>query len=213
MSKQKKSIIKNILVWLFSVLLFLGVIGAIVFIIRDTSGDTEDGSVGGVIGGIVDNITGGNIQNKRVAITYNGEVLKDGDNVELPESGQARFEVANGGNYTVQVFPNVTEETDFTFTVDGISCSFLSQGDLREWFIHSGNKTENYFDISCSYEKFTVEGLLFFLYGSGIKVETDIEYPYRLVVTGSDGSSVTVNVKQVNSEKSIKFDTEGDLVF
>lgn len=223
MSEKKKSVLKNILCWLLVVLFALVAIGVVVFVIKDYASNKEEGSnkvqgggffhdifegVGGIVGDII-----GDTTEKRIAVTYNGERLKDGDSVELPESGQARFEVENGGKYTVQVLPNVTEETDFNFVVGGVPRSFLSQGDLCERFVSPNNKTEKYFNVSCSYEKFTVEGILLVLYGSNVQVKTDIEYPFKLVVTGSNGSSITVNLRQYNSEKSIEFDIEGDIVF
>lgn len=200
---KKKSKLGKILLWALIALLVLGVIAAIVSFADGTSGNLDD-----ILGGIINKPS-----SNSVSVKYNGEVLKNGDKVDLPESGQARFEVANGGNYTVQVFPNVTETTDFDFTVGGVSRSYLAQGDFGEWFVSPNNKTENGFIVSCSYEFFTVDGLLGYIYGSDIGVETDIEYPFKLVITSSGGSSVTVNLRQDNSEKSIVFDTEGDIVF
>lgn len=193
-----KSILKSIIYWALVVLFIVGIVSVAVFFIEDLTGGKSDG---------VSSLSG------KVIVNYNNVALKNGDNVELPENGQARFEVSNGGNYTVQVLPNVTKETDFDYVVDGVPRSFAAETGFTDYFVSSSNKSEKYFSVACSYERYTLEGLLGYYNGSGVVVETDIEYPYKLVVTSSNGSSVTVNLKQNNSEKTIEFDTSDDIVF
>lgn len=68
----------------------------------------------------------------------NGDVYGSSDSVKLSCTEETKFTVkytfANSKSYSVKVVPNVTEETDFEYTVDGEVYKFSDIKDLTEVF-------------------------------------------------------------------------------
>ena len=104
MAKRKKSKILNVITWLLLLLLLVGGIGAICHFAGITKDDITD------------------LVNPAFRVEYDGKVYKtDTENnvIALPTNSQARFEVKGVKGYTVAVAPNVTDETDFTYSING----------------------------------------------------------------------------------------------
>lgn len=194
MSKNvKQSAVKRVITYITCLLVIVAAIGLIV---RYTGIDND----------IKDVLDGS------VRVEYNGvEYRSEAENVVyLPESGQARFVVKNGGNYTVKVVPNV----DFNFEANGFIRSFQNETDLTGYFIKNSDIYAGYFDINCTAGCYKIHNFLNRIYGSGAGLKlpklSAEEYYYRLEVTSASGQTVSMAVAQVpfiriNAPDSIAF--------
>lgn len=173
MARQKKSKIISIITWLLLLLLLVGGIGAICHFAGIGKDDITD------------------IVNPVFRIEYNSNVYKtDTENViALPKDGRARFEVKGTKSYSAVIVPNVTTETDFTYTVNGKVYPYSGEKDLSKAF-----------DIKCYDNAFTVttdgdytlENILFKIWGvETVTISEHGDFPlYKLIVTSSSGEIV-----------------------
>lgn len=177
MAKQKKSKFVSVITWLLLLLLLIGCIGLILHFLGIGKDDITD------------------IINPTFRVEYDGNVYKaDTENVlALPESGQARFEIKNCESCTVKVLPNVTDETDFTFTADGNERKYSDVSDLTAVFIQTNNVYGEYFIIDCDND-YSLESVLSSALGADSVVipVAEITDPYKLVVTSSDGEVIEI---------------------
>ena len=194
MSKNvKKSAVKRVIAYIACLLVVIAAIGLIV---RYT--------------GIDDDIK--DVLDSSFRIEFNGsEYRVNADNcVYLPESGQTRFVVKNGGNYTVKVVPNV----DFEYEVDGTLISFKNAGQLTGYFIKNNDIYTEYFDINCTAGCYKINNFLNTMYGSNTSLKlpklSDEEYYYKLVVISSNGQTVSMAVAQA---PFIRIDAPENIVF
>lgn len=203
---KKKSKFSSVFGFVLLLIFLAAAIAGIVFLERDLKGDGKSG-----LGGILGNVMG----KESFSVEYNGKTLSDGDNIVLPDSGYARFDVKTDGGYNVKVLPNVTPETDFNFYAYGSAHSYIKE-DFTSYFINSVNLRNDYFTFSCAYEVNTVWAVLYRYYATDTLsvLEIPVEYPFRLVVTSVEsGKTLSFGMKQFNREKSISFDFDGDIVF
>lgn len=175
MARQKKS---KLLTEIMCGVLLLLLIGSIEAILHFTDIGKDD---------IVD------IVNPTFRVVSSESVFKpDGENIfVLPESGQVRFEVKGTNSYTVAVLPNVTDETDFTYSVNDKTYQFGDEADLSYGF-----------DLKCYDSAFTINAesdytlvsVLSKLWGiENITVSKNDNSPvYKLVVTSSKGEVVDI---------------------
>lgn len=147
------------------------------------------------------------------SVTYGGVTLRDGDLVDLPESGQARFDVDTNAGYSVRVVPNVTDENDFSFTVSGDVRSFSGEKEFTGYFVSAASKQTDYFTVSCSYERYAVENVMSYYYGDAVYAYNVPAYPFKFIIASAGGSSVSFGLRQINREKTIGFDKSGDVIF
>lgn len=173
MARQKKSKIASVITWLVLLLLLIGAIGAIVRL----SGIGKDD--------ITDMIK----PTFRVEYDEKSYTVDNQNSVVLLKGNEAEFAVKNGNKFSVRVLPNVTEETDFTYTVNGKTYLYSGEKDLTEAF---GIKIfENTFVIDMSRD-YSLENVLSKVWGGEtVTVGEHGSFPYyKLVVTSSDGKTV-----------------------
>jgi hypothetical protein len=176
MSKGRSGIV-NVIVYLFVLLLLVGVVGAIV-----------------KLSGVEEEIE--DVINPTFKILVNDESFTGNDNtLSLPESGQIRFEVKNGGKCTVKVVPNVTSNSDFTYKADGVECSFFETGELTSAFFSGSNIFGDYFVLNCGGDYSLKTVLTKVKNGAEIEVDGDFEYPYRLLITSENGDVIGIVLK------------------
>ena len=190
MSGRKKSKLVKILVWLFFLLLLVGGIGAIFHFSGIGKDDITD------------------IVKPVFRIEYNGKSYQGDNNVfTLPKSGQARFVVKNCENCSIKVFPNVTEERDFTFTVYGQEHKYSEIKDLTTAFIKSNNLYSDGVALDCD-QKYDLSSVLNRLYdGAEVTTVPYGDYLYRLVFTSDKNETISflfgVDLKVTLSETAI----------
>lgn len=122
-------------------------------------------------------------------VEYDGVNYKGNNNtISLPPNKQARFNVKGANGYKVAITPNVTAETDFTYTVDGVEHKY-SETNLTSVFLSQENMQSGYFELNII-ENYTIESVLSKLYdGQTILIDVDLSTPYLLTIT-SDESKV-----------------------
>lgn len=60
------------------------------------------------------------VLNPQFRVEYNGVTYTgEGNEIALLKDGLAKFTVKGTNGYSLEIVPNVTTETDFTYTVDG----------------------------------------------------------------------------------------------
>lgn len=173
MAKQNKSKIISIITWVIVLLLLVGAIGAIIHFTGINKDDITD------------------IVKPVFRVEYDGKVYKaDTENViDLPQSGQARFEVKGTNKYTVIIAPNVTAETDFDYTVNGKTYPYGGEKDLS--FAFDLKKYDSAFTLSADND-YSLESVLSKIWGvDDISVNEHDNFPlYRIVVTSSNGETI-----------------------
>lgn len=126
-------------------------------------------------------------------VEYGGEIYKtDTENlIALPESGEVRFEVKCANSYSVVIVPNVTAETDFSFTVNGLEYPYSGEKDLSRGF--ELTCYDNAFTINTD-EDYTLESVLSKIWGTdNVTVSEHDTFPlYKLVVTSSSGEKIEI---------------------
>lgn len=175
MAKRKENKIVRIVTWLLLLLLLVGGIGAVLHFVGIGKDDITD------------------IINPTFRVEYDGNVYKtDTENVlAIPEGGQARFEVKNGGDCSVKIVPNVTAETDFSYIVDGQTYMYSEENDLSVVFdlqVYKGAFTVN-FDNATS-----IESVLSKIWGTDKIIINDIKSFsfYKIVVTSLSGEVIEI---------------------
>lgn len=190
MTNKNKTKFISVIVWL---LLLLLLIGGVAMVLHFAGIGKDD---------IID------IVKPTFRVEYGENVYKsETENIlDLPESGQVRFEIKNCESCTIKVLPNVTAETDFTFTVNGQEKKYSEVEDLTAAFIQPNNVYGDYFIID-SDNDYSLESVLSKLYGAEsveINAETAI-YPYKMVVTSSSGEKIGIEFRQsITSPQGIK---------
>lgn len=118
MARQNKSKFVSVIIWLLLLLLVVAGIGAVLHFTGIGKDDKAD------------------IDESTFRIEYGGEVYKaDTENIiALPEKGKVRFEVKGTSSYSVNIVPNVTPETDFSYTVNGVTYKYGEKTDLSHAF-------------------------------------------------------------------------------
>lgn len=170
MSRYKKSkFVSSISI----IILLLGCIGVVLYLSGVRKDDLTD------------------IINPVFRVEYDDNIYKaDTDNIiSLPSKGQARFEVKGTDGYSVKVVPNVVEECDFNYTVNGKSYSYFAEKDLSSAFELQSYASAFVLDMS---EKYDIESVLSRLWGSdNITVgEHESFILYKFVVTSVDGQVI-----------------------
>ena len=119
-------------------------------------------------------------------VEYNGVNYKGENNeIYLKNNEQARFEVKSVNGYSVVVKPNVTSQTDFTYTVDGVSYKY-SETNLTKAFCTQDNFQSGYFKLN-AFENYSLESVLSKLYeGKTVVVYGGVSDPYLLSVISGD---------------------------
>ncbi len=129
--------------------------------------------------------------NPEFYVEYGGTRYTGGENiVAVPYSGQTRFEVKNGGKYTVEVKPNVTKDTDFDYTVDGVSYPISDEVFTSEFL--NDNVYKDYFVMECTDNNSIADILSRIWDGKEVVVNGSMDYPYLLVLTSSDGDVIKI---------------------
>jgi hypothetical protein len=186
MAKRKNSIIKTLLM-----LIFLGVLiaGIVIAVIK-----------------LTDN--GGTVTDKPYSVTYDGvRYVESSDDVyiTLPASGGARFDVKNGGKFTVDVLPNTSTTRDFEFVVADTPYIFSQEQSLKQAFtIETG---DNYFILDCD-KDYSVQTILNYLYGTEVDITSSVPtYPLKLVITSEAGKVINIPFVQYNDNVTISLDS------
>ena len=132
------------------------------------------------------------------SVEFDGKKYKGDENyICLPNKGKAIFNVRNGGDYRVEVLPNVTDETDFNYTV-GDKVYPYSGENLTTAFIDNKQIFSDKFFIDCS-QNMSLRSVLSRIWGGA---EITVTAPigvcfYKLVVTSSNGETVTLLFRAV----------------
>lgn len=197
MSKgNKNSTVKNLIMLLAVLLLIVLAVGLVVKFtnIKDK---------------LPDDIT--DIVSPTLRVEYDGTTYTGAENkIGLPESGQMLFKVKYGGNYTVEVLPNVTAANDFTFTTGGKTYPFSGEN-FTSLFIGKAVYTD-YFVIDCT-ESFLLADTLSRVFGGAeITLNGTMDYPYMLVVTADNGNTVSIAMGQVKAATGVQVN-QNSIVF
>ncbi len=166
MARRKNNLI-NFITWLLLLLLLACCVGAVIRYSGITKDDITD------------------LVKPTFRIECEGQVFKtDTENVYvMPVFGQARFDIKNSERCTVKVLPNVTKETDFTFTVAGKEQKYSEVGDLTAVFLKTNNVYGDYFVIDFG-EDYKIQSVLSRFYGTNeIILPEGCNPSYKLVVS------------------------------
>ena len=159
---------------------------------------------------------------KTFSVTYNGEDIftKDGK-IYFTYGEEYLFNVAytyefstdnENTDYSVKIVPNVDEDTDFTFTVDGEEMQYSNVGDLTSGF--TLDKQAEYFTLAIP-ESASLASILQAVYGEAVEAPSAEDCPspylYTLVVSSYDESATyyldfalgaSVNVEKIELNPS-----------
>ena len=164
---RRKSKLSRLLTGLFALLVLALVIGAIC---KFTQVDDE----------IID------LFNPTFRVEFNG-VDYTGDNniITLTPNEQARFDVKSINGYKISVTPNVTADTDFTYTVDGVLYKY-SETNLAKAFLAEDNIQAGYFTLNVLRD-YSLESVLSKVYeGQTVLVDSNLVNPYLLTITSNE---------------------------
>ena len=119
-------------------------------------------------------------------VEYNGVSYTGNDNkIALPKGEQARFIVKSVDGYKVTIKPNVTANTDFTYTVDGVTYKY-SETNLAKAFLSQDNMQSGYFTLN-ALDDYSLESTLSKIYeGQTVLVDNTIKYGYLLEITSNE---------------------------
>lgn len=125
-------------------------------------------------------------------VECNGVAYTGADNtLELPQEGKLKFEVKCTNGYKLKVTPNVTAETDFTYTVAGYEYPY-SEEDLTGYVVADDDIYGDCFYIDCAKDN-TLNGVLSRIWGGAeITLNGDLPYPYKLTVTSDSGEDISI---------------------
>ncbi len=175
MVRHKKSKFASLISVLLCLFLFVGGIGAIFYFAGIGKDDITD------------------IINPTFRVEYNGKTYKtDTKNnvISLSANSQTRFQVKGVKGYTVSVAPNVTEETDFTYSINGRTYPYSGENLTLAFDF---NYYDNAFAVVLDND-FSLEKVLSKLWGA----ETDTvivaehgDFPlYKFVITSISGEVI-----------------------
>ena len=166
MSKRKSKLLSFIAVLIVLVLLTLGV-GAILKFTR-----------------LGDDLT--DLLDTSFRVEYNGiSYTVKNNEIYLPKGEQARFDVKSVNGYKVTITPNVTANTDFIYTVDGVDYKY-SETNITKVFLSQDNMQIGYFKLN-ALDDYFLESVLSKTYeGKTVFVYNDIASPYLLTVMAND---------------------------
>lgn len=175
MAKRTGSRFDKLIAWLLVLFLLFGCIGVLFYLLKIDKDDIVS------------------ILKPEFYVEYDGQVFETGTEnvITLPESGQARFDVKNCESYIVQILPNVTDETDFIYTVKGEEYRFSDITGLTAAFFESDNIYGNYFIIDCD-KDYSLGNVVSSTLGASVTINDSVENPYLLVVTSSDGKKIEI---------------------
>lgn len=125
-------------------------------------------------------------------VECNGVTYKGADNtLILPQQGKLKFDVKCTNGYKLKVTPNVTAETDFTYTVAGYEYPY-SEEDLTGYIVAGEDIYDKCFYIDC-FQDNTLNGVLSRIWGGAdITLNGECEFPYKLTVTSDSGEEITI---------------------
>lgn len=168
---NRKNNMINTVVAILSILLVIAIVG---FVFKFTNGLNED--------------------LKTFYIEHNGkQIVATDSQMTFDTESEHRFDckyISNPDNnsYNLEVIPNVTEETDFNYTVDGVAYTWKDAEDITACF--TIDKQNGYFIISFPAE-FSMETVLASLYPEKEVVISDTlplyQYYYTLHVSSYNG--------------------------
>lgn len=140
-------------------------------------------------------------------IEYNGKIYQ-GENNELilPKEGKVKIQVKGANGYEVEILPNVTEETDFMFYADDYSFPF-SVHEFDSAFLGADDLNASCFYINCN-KDYSLKTVLSEQYGGANIVLPDSvpAFPYKMVVTSSDGEKISIAFAQMILATGIETD-------
>lgn len=170
---KRKSILKRVVIAILVLLLLALIFGAIYKFtdIGDKITDLFDTDFRVVLDGV----------------TYKG----DGNKIALRVNEQARFDIKGANGYKVTITPNITDRTDFVYTVDGVYYNY-SEAPISKLFLSEKNCESDYFVFN-AIDDYSIESTLSKLYdGKTVEVDTSLigkdtfNYPYLLTITSKD---------------------------
>lgn len=190
MAKKSYTVISNIIVYVLLLLLLTGTIGFFAVFTNGFKGDF-----------------------KTFYLEYNGEkIISDKDHFPLSVQTQHRFDIrfpldffnknTDKFGYTVKILPNVTKETDFTFTVNGITHTYSKQSDLTKGF--DITLSETYFTITINK---TLSEILSELYLN--EPVTDVP---EAIKSGNDYFLLVVTTANNEAQLRIAFQLTGNIL-
>lgn len=132
--------------------------------------------------------------NPQFRVECNGVVYTaDSENaLNLAEyKDKLRFDVKGTNTYTVNVVPNVTEDTDFDYTVGDTVYSFADEN-LSGYIVAGADVYSECFYVNCgqSYSLGAVLGRIWG--GADIFFNAHMQYPYKLMVIADDGEEICI---------------------
>lgn len=140
-------------------------------------------------------------------LEFNGKIYQ-GDNNELilPKEGKVKIQVKGANGYEVEILPNVTEETDFMFYADDYSFPF-SVHEFDSAFLSADDINSSCFYINCN-KDYSLKTVLSEQYGGANIVLPDSvpTFPYKMVVTSSEGGKISIAFAQVVFATKIETD-------
>lgn len=74
------------------------------------------------------------ILGKTLQLQYDGKEIKSEENFAVILNQQYNFTVQNAKDFTVQIVPRITKNSNFSFTVDGVQYSYDKVKDLSKGF-------------------------------------------------------------------------------
>lgn len=116
-------------------------------------------------------------------VEYNGVNYKgDNNKISLPKGEQARFNVKSVNGYKVVITPNVTADTDFVYTVDGVEHKY-SETNFNTVFLSQDNMQSGYFTLN-ALDDYSIESVLSKVYeGQTVLVDNVRDMPYLLTIS------------------------------
>ena len=130
---------------------------------------------------------------KVIRIEYEDKTFKkNSDNfLMLPLNGSAEFTVKGAGeSFTVDIKPNVTQENDFLYFVEGQTFKYSKVEGLYNAF--NITVVKDGFVIDCN-KSYSVESVLSELCGQKVNVaQNNLVFPYKLVITSSKGETLSI---------------------
>lgn len=145
-------------------------------------------------------------------VEYNGKDYTGSDNViVLPTEGQAQFTVKGAESYKITLKPNVTIETDFSYSIGNAVYNY-SQVDLSKVFISDNSLKDNSFFLNCL-DDYSLESVLSRIHGeTEIVLYGGVRYPYLLAFSTDStaiefllGSGISVKVDSVELSENKLF--------
>lgn len=122
------------------------------------------------------------INNTEFRVEYNGKKYYKSDTdyvVELPSSGQVKFSVKGCDSYKFKFSTNVSDTTDFSYSVDGKKYNF-STADITSAFLQGEYIQNGDFIVSC-FNDYSIKNVLSKIYDGNIDVDNvELDNPYRL---------------------------------